>query len=82
MEIIHENVQSTAQLPFKYYEHNSADSISVAPHWHQGIELNYLIQGDALNFIVDGKTTSYHPGDIWAINHREVHSATSLKQTD
>lgn len=81
MKITYENVQSIAQLPFKYYEHDTSKDITIAPHWHQGIELNYLISGDGLNFVVDGKTSEYHSGDIWAINHRQIHSAHSLKPT-
>lgn len=79
MKIIYENVQTIAQLPFKYFEHDSTKEIIVAPHWHQGIEINYLIAGNDLNFVINGKTTTYHPGDIWTINHRDIHSARSLK---
>lgn len=80
MEILHETVQPLAQLPFKFYEHNTNDVLNVAPHWHQEIELNYLVQGDDLKFIVDGQTTEYHPGDIWVVNHRDIHSATGDAQ--
>lgn len=45
MKILHETVQTIPRLPFKYYEHDPLTDINVAPHWHQGIELNYLVSG-------------------------------------
>ncbi|WP_137625477.1 AraC family transcriptional regulator [Lactiplantibacillus pingfangensis] len=80
MKILHETVQTIPHLPFKYYEHDPLTTIDVAPHWHQGIELNYLGGGDTLKFVTDGQTTEFHPGDIWAVNRRVVHSATGPDQ--
>lgn len=74
--IQHENVQVVPRLPFKYYVHDPLTAIDVAPHWHQGIELNYLVAGATLKFVTDGQTAEYQPGDIWAVNRRAVHSAT------
>lgn len=79
MQILYENVQSIGQLPFKYYQHDPTSEIHVAPHWHQGIELNYLIAGQGLKFVVEGQTTEYHKGDVWAVNHRQIHSANGPK---
>lgn len=76
LQIQHETVQSMPRLPFKYYEHDPKTSIDVAPHWHQGIELNYLVAGGPLKFVTDGQTTEYQPGDVWATNRRSVHSAS------
>jgi len=80
VKILHETVQTIPHLPFKYYEHDPLTTIDVAPHWHQGIELNYLGGGDTLKFVTDGQTTEFHPGDIWAVNRRVVHSATGPDQ--
>lgn len=80
MKILHETVQTIPHLPFKYYEHDPLTTIDVAPHWHQGIELNYLGGGDTLKFVTDGQTTEFHPGDIWSVNRRVVHSATGPDQ--
>ncbi|MCT4399067.1 AraC family transcriptional regulator [Pediococcus ethanolidurans] len=82
MQIQHENVQVMPGLPFKYYEHSPLTSINVAPHWHQGIELNCLTAGDTLKFVTDGKTAEYRPGDIWAVNRRSVHSASGIPNAD
>ncbi|RRK11229.1 AraC family transcriptional regulator [Lactiplantibacillus garii] len=82
MEILHEAVQTIPRLPFKFYEHDPLTPITVNPHWHQGIELNYLKAGDPLKFVTDGHTTEYRPGDLWAVNRRVVHSATGPEQVD
>ncbi|WP_100486612.1 AraC family transcriptional regulator [Sporolactobacillus pectinivorans] len=76
MTIQHENVQLTPRLPFKYYKHDPLTSINVSPHWHQGIELNCLMSGATLKFVTNGVTNEYHPGDVWAVNRRVIHSVT------
>ena len=82
MEILHEAVQTIPRLPFKYYEHDPLTDITVAPHWHQGIELNYLVSGTVLKFVTDGQTAEYRPGDLWTTNRRVVHSASGPAEVD
>ncbi|MFC6315245.1 helix-turn-helix domain-containing protein [Lapidilactobacillus achengensis] len=74
--IQHETVQLWPRLPFKFYEHDPLTSIGVSPHWHQGIELNYLVAGPTLKFETDGTTRHHQPGAIWAVDRRVVHSAS------
>lgn len=45
-------------------------------HWHQGIELNYLIKGKDLRFALEGQTYHFNSGDIWLVNRRQIHSAS------
>ncbi|EQM52673.1 AraC family transcriptional regulator [Lactiplantibacillus plantarum EGD-AQ4] len=82
MEILHEAVQTIPRLPFKYYEHDPLTDITVAPHWHQGIELNYLVSGTVLKFVTDGQTAEYRPGDLWTTNRRVVHGASGPAAVD
>ena len=82
MEILHEAVQTIPRLPFKFYDHDPLTPITVKPHWHQGIELNYLKAGGPLKFVTDGHTTEYRPGDLWTVNRRVVHSATGPEHVD
>jgi AraC-like DNA-binding protein len=82
MLIQHETIQLVPGLPFKYYEHDPLTSINVAPHWHQGIELNCLTAGAMLKFVADGQTAEYWPGAIWAVNRRSVHSAMGNSTAD
>ncbi|UOF05159.1 AraC family transcriptional regulator [Lactiplantibacillus plantarum subsp. plantarum] len=82
MKILHETVQTIPRLPFKYYEHDPLTDINVAPHWHQGIELNYLVSGTTLKFVTDGQTNEYRPGDLWTTNRRVVYSASGPTEVD
>lgn len=82
MEILHETVQTIPRLPFKFYEHDPLTPIAVQPHWHQGIELNYLQAGGPLKFVTDGHTTEYRPGDLWTVDRRVVHSASGPEHLD
>lgn len=78
----YELVQQAPGLPFKYFAHDPLTDINVAPHWHQGIELNFLVAGGTLKFVTNGRTREYEPGDIWAVNRRDVHSATGDPDLD
>ncbi|MFB9769612.1 AraC family transcriptional regulator [Lactiplantibacillus modestisalitolerans] len=80
MTIVHEPVAVLPRLPFKFYQHDPLTTITVQPHWHQGIELNYLVAGEALTFVTDGHPHTYHPGDVWAVNRRIIHSARGAEQ--
>lgn len=69
----HEEVQNTRRLPFYYYHGTEP----VQPeHWHQGIELNYLVSGEDLRFAVKGETYHFNSGDIWVVNRRQIHSSS------
>lgn len=69
----HEEVQNNQRLPFYFYYDNQAMQ---PEHWHQGIELNYLIKGRDLRFALEGQTYHFNSGDIWLVNRRQIHSAS------
>lgn len=69
----HEEVQNNQRLPFYFYYDNQAMQ---PEHWHQEIELNYLIKGKDLRFALEGQTYHFNSGDIWLVNRRQIHSAS------
>lgn len=71
--IEHEEVQNNQRLPFYFYYDNK---VIQPEHWHQGIELNYLIKGKDLRFALEGQTYHFNSGDIWLVNRRQIHSAS------
>ncbi|MGS0678599.1 AraC family transcriptional regulator [Lactobacillus johnsonii] len=71
--IEHEEVQNNQRLPFYFYYDNK---VMQPEHWHQGIELNYLIKGKDLRFALEGQTYHFNSGDIWLVNRRQIHSAS------
>lgn len=75
MTIKHEIVQTTPKLPFKYYFHDGKDIKHVPPHWHQSLELGFLVSDNVLKIRDNNATFTYHKGDIWLINSRDIHEA-------
>lgn len=75
MHINHEEVQNSPRLPFYFYESGKP---TIKPHWHQGIEINYLLKGSGLQFVLEGKTFHFNAGDIWIVNRNQVHSSSSI----
>lgn len=66
MEIYHENIQSDYSI-----RRMSKFSHSVS-HWHQRVEILYVLEGD---FLVDIGKRSYTgtPGDMYVIHSGEIH---------
>ena len=56
-------------IKFRLYESTSA----LMPHWHEHIELMYLLDGEC-DFIVRGQVMPAKTGDLLVINSAEVHS--------
>ena len=71
--IEYEEVQNNQRLPFYFYYDNQ---VMQPEHWHQGIELNYLIKGKDLRFALEGQTYHFNSGDIWLVNRRQIHRAS------
>lgn len=69
--ILHEEVQNNPRLPFYFYH---SQKVMFPEHWHQGIELNYLIKGQDMRFAINGHTYHFNSGDMWAVNHNLIHS--------
>lgn len=81
-EIRHEIVQMTPHFPFRDYIRRSPTMHDVAPHWHQGLELNCLITGGTLTVVEDGVSSRFQPGSLWAIDPRVVHSSSAQPRDD
>ncbi|MFD1392105.1 helix-turn-helix domain-containing protein [Lacticaseibacillus jixianensis] len=80
--IKHEIVQMTPSFPFRDYLRRPARMAAVAPHWHQGLEVNCLIHGGTLKVVEDGRTSLFTPGCMWAIDPRVVHSSSAEQRAD
>ncbi len=77
----HEQV-STTDLPIKLIVHTEdLENQNVLRHWHQALELDYIIQGNA-EFVVSGRQFSVSSGDIMIINSNEIHSVRPVRIMD
>lgn len=69
----HEEVQNNPRLPFYFYRDMD---VNISEHWHQGIELNYLVKGKDLRFAIEGHTYHFDRGDFWCVNRAQIHSSS------
>ena len=54
--------------------------LTIAPHWHEGIELSYTIRGQIDEFKINGKKFQTQPGQILVVNTQELHSIKSYSR--
>ena len=82
--ILCEVVKFKKSSPIWIFHHTDHSSHSIASHWHQDIELNFLDGGEGwIDFYIDGRHEILKPGGVCLINSGEVHSAIpSLKGGD
>ncbi|WP_338214181.1 AraC family transcriptional regulator [Companilactobacillus muriivasis] len=74
----HEQV-STKTLPVKLVIHTEyLESQNVLRHWHQALEVDYIVRGNA-EFVISGKKITASSGDVLVINPNEIHSVQPLK---
>ena len=62
-------LENNFTVKFRLYENDSA----LIPHWHEHIELMYLIEGEC-DFLCNGRIYSAKSGDLMIINGTEIHS--------
>lgn len=75
LENSHEIVLPTDPLPIWYRIFNSKNVEQyVTPHWHQGIELDYLLHGTISDFTINSIHHTVHAGQIILVNTQEIHS--------
>ncbi|WP_297815450.1 AraC family transcriptional regulator [uncultured Lactobacillus sp.] len=80
---LHEVVIPVDPLPVWYYvfHHRQGDQY-IAPHWHRGIELSYVIQGKINDFLINKTHYSSKSGKILVVNSQEIHSIRNFSHPD
>jgi AraC family transcriptional regulator, melibiose operon regulatory protein len=74
MEYAYEWIETEELLPIKIIYHTSDEAGYIPNHWHESIEISYVLSGTLEEIYVDGKTYTSHQGDIVVINSNSVHS--------
>ena len=73
----HEILQHS-KLPIQLVTHTKyVNNKNILRHWHQAIELDYLIRGHAM-FIISGQKIEASSGQLLIINSNEVHAVQPL----
>ncbi len=65
--------RGTLQFPFQHYEITHSDNrLIITAHWHEEIEVLYIIEGE-LTLIINGEQITLVQGDIYFINSGDMH---------
>lgn len=83
MNKLHEIVIPTEPLPVWFHIfYGKSEAQYIAPHWHRGIELSYVLQGKIDSFWINKKQYFSKPGKILVVNTQEIHSIRNRAQAD
>jgi AraC family transcriptional regulator, melibiose operon regulatory protein len=74
MEYQYELIQTDEDLPIKMIIHTSDQHQFVPRHWHESIEISYILSGEIKEIYIDGKVLQSKQGDIVLINSNAIHS--------
>lgn len=75
----HELVTPNEGLPIRIIEHHGNES-NVLLHWHQAVEINLVLAGNATYMVSDNIITA-QAGDLVLINANEIHGVRSAEST-
>jgi quercetin dioxygenase-like cupin family protein len=67
----HELVQKNELLPV-HFSINTGYSYTITAHWHEYIELIYLLQG-SMTAVIQAQTYHLHSRDLLIINSNDLH---------
>ncbi|MGG4218460.1 AraC family transcriptional regulator [Paenibacillus jamilae] len=79
MECTYELVQADHHFPLKIIIHSSNEAAYIPRHWHDSIEISYVLSGKIDNIYIDGMNYSSKKGDIVLINSNTIHSFSVAK---
>ncbi|MCP3809968.1 AraC family transcriptional regulator [Paenibacillus sp. Lou8.1] len=79
MEYKYELVQADNHFPLKIIVHSSNEPAYIPRHWHDSIEISYVLSGKIDNIYIDGASYSSKEGDIVLINSNAIHSFSVAK---
>ena len=76
--IRHEIVSSNPDIDVRFYLSEDSGSY-VAPHWHNSLELVYMIEGSMVTQFENNVRQTLYPGEFSIVNPRVIHSVTAQK---
>lgn len=78
----YELVQRDDHLPLKIIIHQYNRPVHVPLHWHDSVEISYVLSGKIDDIYIDGAHYSSNAGDIVVINSKAIHSFTNRSNGD
>ncbi|WP_138495027.1 AraC family transcriptional regulator [Paenibacillus pinistramenti] len=76
MDYKYEVVTTSSDLPVKIIYHDSDDTDYVPRHWHECIEISYVLSGKIDDIYIEGAHYVSEQGDIVLINSNHIHSVS------
>lgn len=77
-DIRHEIVSSNSDIEVRFYLSEDKGSY-VAPHWHNSLELVYMIEGSMVTQFENNVQQTLHAGEFSIVNPRVIHSVTAAE---
>ncbi|WP_121613635.1 AraC family transcriptional regulator [Mesobacillus foraminis] len=74
MDYSYELIEPHEDLPVKIIIHTSDNSAFIPRHWHESVEISYVLSGKIDQIYIDGKEYESREGDIVLINSNSIHS--------
>ncbi|MBP2071075.1 helix-turn-helix domain-containing protein [Thermoanaerobacterium butyriciformans] len=74
MEYKYELIKNDDNLPIKIIYHTSDERQFIPRHWHESIEISYVLSGRIDDIYIDGVNYTSKQGDIVLINSNAIHS--------
>ncbi|MED4039775.1 AraC family transcriptional regulator [Niallia taxi] len=74
MDYSYELIKPHKNLPFKMIIHTSDNQIFIPRHWHESVEVSYVLSGKIDKIYIDGREYESGTGDIVVINSNAIHS--------
>lgn len=74
MEYKYERIQTDDNLPIKIIIHTYDGQGIIPSHWHESIEISYVLSGKLDRIYIDGNIYVSHQRDIVLINSNAIHS--------
>jgi len=68
--------------PIKCIYHRPIGKKYVVPHWHEAIEIDYIVKGNPGETVIDNQKYQLEEGDIFVINSRLIHSFDTMITPD
>lgn len=72
-----EIVKTNIKYPIVFYNHQFNKSRPVSSHYHQDIEVVYVVSGK-IEACIDGKKEIFYQGEMFIINSHSVHQSIFL----
>ena len=76
MKYQYEIVPKDEYLPFRFFYSNDGKKSYVTPHWHDYIEVIYILTG-SLKIIINGRQVMLEPDNMIIINSNHIHATLS-----